>query len=270
MRAIFFGRKNMALRALDHILDRRWSVLAVIPKIAELNWMPRPHFRDGLEQRKVPFTDQPTLIQAINGEPSSDAVRKFLSEPVDLILSYLFPDRVLTPVLSLPRLGAVNFHPGPLPEYGGLAGYNYAILDRRTSYGVTAHHMNLTFDTGDLILRRDFEFDCDKATAFDLERMGRSHLLRAFEDVVQLVEAGIRLPSIPQGETRYTNKREFEASKKVDLQSDSAESIECKTRAFWYPPYTGAYVETEGTRFTLVPDVVLKQMVEGQESSEVV
>ena len=260
MRTIFCGRKRAALDALDHLLKRGWPVLAVVPRAAEPDWMDPPGFHDGIVERGLDYVTQKDLIDALVHGGGSATARSFLSEPVDLVISYLFPDRVQQPLLDVARIAAINLHPGPLPEYGGLAGYNYAILDEQDTYAVTAHHMDESFDTGDIILRKDFPFDWRISTALDLEKMSRPYLLSTFQEVVHMVELGSALPRISQGKTHYTTKDEFESSKVIDLAKDSPKDVEKKARAFWYPPYEGAYVINGGVKFTVIPECKLEEL----------
>jgi methionyl-tRNA formyltransferase len=260
MRTIFCGQKNVALTALDDILQRGWEVLCVAPRSAEPEWRERPHFAEGLKQRKLDFATQAEVLNTMAGRGGPAPVEQFLSEPVDLVISYLFPERVQTPLLQLPTIAAINMHPAPLPEYGGMSGYNDAILDQRKTYGVTAHHMDETFDTGDIILKREFSFDCDTVTAVELERMTRPCLAQTFRELVAMIDSGEPLPRIPQSETHYVNRQQFEASKILDLANETAESLERKARAFWYPPYDGAHFLIDGRKFSIVPNRELEQL----------
>ncbi|MCH8922730.1 MAG: hypothetical protein IIA67_06235 [Planctomycetes bacterium] len=260
MRTVFCGQKNVALTALDDILQRGWEVLCVAPRTAEPAWRERPHFAEGLQQRGLQFATQAEVLGVIAGRRGPESVEKFLSDPVDLVISYLFPERVQLPLLGLPKIAAINLHPAPLPEYGGMSGYNDAILDGRETYGVTAHHMDETFDTGDIILKKEFPFDCNTVTAVELERMTRPCLAQTFRELVAMIDAGEPLPRIPQGETRYINRQQFEASKILDLANETAQSLERKARAFWYPPYDGAHFVIDGQKFSIVPNQELARL----------
>jgi len=258
MRVIFCARKNVSLLALDHILKLKWQVLAVAPKTPEPEWAEKPTFEQGLEQRKIKYAHQDQVLEAIAGKSSPKFVKQFLARPVDLVISYLFPEKIKSPLLKLPTLAAINFHPGPLPEYGGRAGYNYAILERRKTYGVTAHHMEETFDTGDIILKRKFKFNAKTATALELEQITRPHLLNLFYEVVAMIQSKAGLPRRKQGRTRYVTRQEFEEAKQIDPVRENAEQIEAKARAFWYPPYEGAFLDIGGRHFTIIPEEQLK------------
>ncbi len=65
---------------------------------------------------------------------------------------FAFRNPVILPELLVrsARLGAINFHPGP-PEYPGSGCTNFALLDRATSFGVTAHLMEKIVDSGKIL-----------------------------------------------------------------------------------------------------------------------
>ena len=52
----------------------------------------------------------------------------------------------------------------------------------------------------------------------------------------------------------YLSKNQLEKLKKVNLKT---ENINDKIRAFFFPPYTGAYVVVKGKKFTLIDDEIL-------------
>ena len=54
-------------------------------------------------------------------------------------------------VLDIPTHGCVNIHASLLPQYRGSAPYQWAVLDGLTETGVTAQHMALKMDAGDVI-----------------------------------------------------------------------------------------------------------------------
>jgi len=58
--------------------------------------------------------------------------------------------------LGVGRLGAINFHDGPLPRYAGLHATTWAILNQETSHGVTWHEMREIVDTGAILQQRVF------------------------------------------------------------------------------------------------------------------
>jgi natural product biosynthesis luciferase-like monooxygenase protein len=66
-------------------------------------------------------------------------------------------------VLRLPRRGAINFHDGPLPRYGGLYAPNWALINQERMHGITWHLMTEQVDGGDILQQRHFEVAEDEA-----------------------------------------------------------------------------------------------------------
>ncbi|MGE3850242.1 MAG: formyltransferase family protein [Planctomycetota bacterium] len=250
MRVVLFGRRTIALDALDLLLARGHDVLPVVPRKAEPEWARQPTFADGVRDRGLGSC-------TLRDVPAHPFVT---SAPVDLLISFYFAERIRQPVLDLARVAAVNFHPAPLPEYGGIGGYNLAILHDRREFGVTAHHMDETIDTGDIILRHTFAIDAPRLTGHDLEAITRDHMLPLFTAFVDLAESGEPWPRVPQPQPRYTTWAAFEQMKLIDPARATPEEVDRHARAFWYPPYDGACIQVGDERFTLVPRCVLDRM----------
>jgi methionyl-tRNA formyltransferase len=165
-----------------------------------------------------------------------------LVEPAqaDYGISYLHPHRVAPEVLALPRVGFINFHTAPLPDFRGVAGINFAILEAVRIWGVSAHFMDATIDTGDIIEVRRFPILPDEETALSLDLRSQNVLFQLFVDVMDTILAGDTLPREPQGAGgRTISKADFEAARRI-LPSDPPELRERKRRAFFYPPHEGA------------------------------
>ena len=109
------------------------------------------------------------------------------------------------------RKSAINFHPAPLPEFGGFAFYNLAILEEKTSYGCTCHHMDSSFDTGDIVKVRTFPMNYETDTALSLERKTQKEMLLLFDEIIDLINDK-SLPSVPQDpkKHRYYSLEQFE------------------------------------------------------------
>ena len=86
-----------------------------------------------------------------------------------------------------------------------------------------------------------------------LEKMAQEAAYRLTLEVINNWEKEGRPVGKPQEKTgKYYSREDFEKAKKIDLNS-SAEEIERKIRAFYCPPYEGAYIEIEGKHFQLLP-----------------
>jgi methionyl-tRNA formyltransferase len=76
-------------------------------------------------------------------------VLRDLKPDVCAVVAYgrILPQRVL----DIPTKGCVNIHASLLPQYRGSAPYQWAVLDGLKETGVTAQHMVLQMDAGDVI-----------------------------------------------------------------------------------------------------------------------
>ena len=184
-------------------------------------------------------------------------------EDIDLVVSFLFWRKIRQPLIDLPRIGCLNFHPAPLPDLRGLGGYNAAILDNLSAYGVSAHFVDADLDTGDLVRVDRFPIDARRETARSLEQKSQERLVTLFEEVMAAARRDRALPRQPQGEGRYIGRKEFEEMRKIQAM-DSPAVIERKIRAFWYPPYPGATIELGGRTYTVIDDERLADIARNQ------
>lgn len=250
MRVIFMGRKPESIKALDFLIKNGFDIVCVvtIPKNKPVIWKKR--LWDYAEDKKIPVFDNKGIYRALKEGKLKD---------IDLVISYLYPYKVRKTLLELPKIGAINFHPAPLPELKGLGGYNVAILEDFTYYGVSAHYMSEKIDSGDIIKVIRFPIDAKKETALSLEIKTRPYLLKLFYEIMEEIKEGKKIESIPQKGGRYINREEFERMK-IIKPNDPTELIDKKIRAFFYPPYEGAQVELNGKRYTLITKELMEDI----------
>ena len=190
--------KRSAARALDWLVGQGVDVIAVVA--SEPDEFTREEQRVDLvaQRHGLPLVSDEELYAAPPGD-------------VDVVVSFLFWKRIREPLLSLGAIGCLNFHPAPLPDMRGLAGYNVAVLEGMSEWGVSCHFVDPEFDTGDLVEVNRFPIDPDTATAFSVDLESQEHLLELFERVMGRALAGEELPRTPQGPGRYVTREEFEA-----------------------------------------------------------
>jgi methionyl-tRNA formyltransferase len=247
VRVVFLGKcKRSATRALESLVEDGVDVAAVVASEPD-RWTHEEQRLDLVAERHgLPLTAEDELYAA----PPSD---------IDLVVSFLFWNRIREPLLSLGRSGCLNFHPAPLPDFRGLGGYNVAILEGLPEWGVSCHFVDDSFDTGDLVEVDRFPIDPQAETAFSLDVRSQEQLLSLFRRVMATALAGEELPRTPQaGPSRYVDRAEFESLRVVRPGDD----LERKLRAFWYPPYPGAVLEVDGRRLTLIDEALLAEVAD--------
>lgn len=244
---ILLGSKPASVVALSVLLERGWDVkYVVVARNFDLSWYGGQSIEELASAHGVPCTTQSQLPRDTR---------------VDFVVSYQFRNLVKADVLAMAERAALNFHAGPLPEFGGFAYYSVAILEDVSVYGCTCHHMDEGFDTGPLLKVRRFPINAPQETAVSLEAKAQEEMLRLFVDVCQLAESGTELPAEEQdrSKSRYLNRQEMEALKAIPDGAD-AETIDRYARAFWYPPYESAYVHVNGTKVEVVPRIASERL----------
>ncbi len=247
VRVVFLAKhKRSAARALEHLVERGCEVAAVVAGPVNEHTVDSQRVDVVAERHGLPQPGEEELYDGSLGE-------------VDLVVSFLFPRLIRAPLIELPRTACLNFHPAPLPDLRGLGGLNVAILEQHGEYGVSAHHVSESFDTGDIVEVERFAIDPDRETAWSLDLKSQERLLALFERTIARLLEGEPLPREPQGEGRYVTAEEAEALRVV-RPGDTPEDTARRIRAFWYPPYEGAVLELDGRRYTLLDEPLLEEL----------
>lgn len=244
---IFMGSKPGASVALLALIERGWDIRAVaVTKSAYQPWTPGPTLAEIAERHGLPVCLQKDLPR---------------DRTADFVLSYMFRNLVKPDVLALARRAALNFHAAPLPEFGGFGTYNRAVIEGHDRFGATCHYMDTGFDTGDILKVRYCDIDPAAETALSVERRAQETMIRLFHEFCELAEAGARLPRTAQDPARrgYRTAEDLAAMKRIPDGAD-AETVDRYARAFWYPPYEGAWTEVEGVRVEIVPRAVKDEL----------
>lgn len=181
----------------------------------------------------------------------------------DIIISYLYNKLIKEPLISFPKFGCINFHPAPLPDCRGRGGCNFAILEKRSTWGATAHFVDENFDTGQIIKVFSFSFDYKLETAISLKNKTFNIMFDLFKSIINDIQVNGRPIGITQkcNDGKYYSYVSMIEQMKIDVNNDD---IDTKIQAFWYPPYSGAYIEMGGKKYTIVNDFILKHLKENQ------
>ena len=149
------------------------------------------------EARRLGF---PTLPAARVKDPA--LAEELYGAGVDLLLNVHALHIVHDALLALPRIGAFNLHPGPLPEYAGLDAPSWAIYNGEAAHGVTLHWMVPLVDAGAVAYEARFPIDAaDTGLSLSLKcvKAGLPLVGRLLDDAEHGAE---RIPRLTQDLTR--------------------------------------------------------------------
>ena len=148
MRVVFMGTPDIAATCLKRILADGFEVVGVYTQ------PDRPKGR-GMKMiysavKEVALAENIPIFQPENFKADEDVeALRALNPDVIAVVAYgrILPQRVL----DIPAKGCVNIHASLLPQYRGSAPYQWAVLDGLKETGVSAQHMALKMDAGDII-----------------------------------------------------------------------------------------------------------------------
>ena len=148
MRVVFMGTPDIAATCLKKIIADGFEIVGCYTQ------PDRPKGR-GMKMvyspvKEVSIANNIPVFQPENFR-SDEVVEEFRALKPDIcaVVAYgrILPQRVL----DIPTCGCVNIHASLLPQYRGSAPYQWAVLDGLKETGVSAQHMVLEMDAGDVI-----------------------------------------------------------------------------------------------------------------------
>jgi methionyl-tRNA formyltransferase len=173
--------------------------------------------------------NQPLIYAGDRREPLPPEVLNWKGDlMISFISSWVYPESLLSNV----SYAAINFHPGS-PEYPGTGCTNFAIYNGENEYGVTAHHMKATVDSGDIIAVKRFPLKKED-TVYEVTQHCYKLIEEMFYEIMECILQGQPLPHSSEKWKRkpYTRKQLNEL---CEIRPDmSAEEIEKRIRATTY------------------------------------
>lgn len=131
----------------------------------------------------------------------------------DLLVCYTFPFRIPPEILAIPRCGAVNLHPSPLPRYRGPNPARMLYVGEPT-LGATLHRIEPDFDTGPILSQHERPTPRDASREQVIAAWSEA-LTAALTDGAAAALAGE--PGMPQEHARATYAASFtEAERWLD------------------------------------------------------
>jgi len=123
------------------------------------------------------------------------------------LIAFVTPEIVSKSILAKFGYGAFNFHPGP-PSYPGWAPAHFALYERETEFGATAHVMIEQVDAGPIIDVAMFSISAG-ISVLGLEGLAYAHLAQLFwRSAKSLATDPQTLPTLPikWGHRKYSRR----------------------------------------------------------------
>ena len=148
MRVVFMGTPDIAATCFKRIIADGFEIVGCYTQ------PDRPKGR-GMKMvyspvKEVAIANNIPVFQPENFK-SQETIEQFQSLKPDICAVVAYGRMLPQAILDTPTCGCVNIHASLLPQYRGSAPYQWAVLDGLKETGVTAQHMVLEMDAGDVI-----------------------------------------------------------------------------------------------------------------------
>ncbi|MDA3900293.1 MAG: formyltransferase family protein [Spirochaetes bacterium] len=149
-------------------------------------------------------------------------------------LGVVFLGRWVPPeIFNIPRLGFINYHPGPLPYLRGMEPDTFAILEGWNSIWGTVHKINEGFDTGDILFTTPKieinEYATPVSVLHDLTQAG----IELIHETVHAISKDKDIPRQQlEGSGSMATFKMAMANSYIEWEHDSNQILNRKLRAF--------------------------------------
>ena len=172
----------------------------------------------------------------------------------DVVLCWGFSWKLPQEALDVPRLGAVNQHPAPLPRHRGPLPMAWALREGDEEFWVTWHRMDAELDTGPILAQATVPIEDDETT---IEQMGPKLIEGSLDLLPRVFE---RLAAGDPGDAQSTEGASWAGHFEEDYASvdwsQPARKIHDQVRA-WHLTFgmgavVGPIAELDGERVKLL------------------
>lgn len=137
-------------------------------------------------------------FHSIQNPNSPEFLAQAAARRSDLIVSVACPYILKQPLLAMPRLGCINIHHAPLPQYRGMMPTFWQLYHGESSVGLTIHSMGEKIDEGSALLQERLAIE--KGETLDrLIRRSKRHAAHCLARVLRALQANSAVCS-PLGE----------------------------------------------------------------------
>jgi UDP-4-amino-4-deoxy-L-arabinose formyltransferase/UDP-glucuronic acid dehydrogenase (UDP-4-keto-hexauronic acid decarboxylating) len=161
--------------------------------------------------------------------------RRFNALDVDHIVNFNATVLFSQALLATPRIGAINFHPGLLPDYAGLNVHQWAMLNGEARTGATIHVITPVVDTGPVLARSTVDIDAADTGLTLYMKLLRSGAGLMAEVLHRVAESGFEGAEPQDLARRHLYRRRDRPSGRIDF-SKAANHVHRFVRALSYRP----------------------------------
>lgn len=164
MRVLFMGTPDLAACVLKKLIEDGQEIIGVVTQPDKQKGRGKAMSFPPVKEMALSYNlDVYQPVKAREAE-FIEIIRKMNPE---VIAVAAFGQLLPKELLEIPKYGCINVHTSLLPKYRGAAPIQYCIINGEKETGVTIMHMDVSLDTGDIILQEKIPI-AEKETAGSL------------------------------------------------------------------------------------------------------
>lgn len=236
MRIIYMGTPDFAVPCLDRLVKDGYDVALVVTQ---------PDKPRGRKQEMTPSEVKVCALghgievyqpESLRTDEAYEYLRKY--EP-DYIIVAAYGKILPKRILDLPKYACINVHGSLLPKYRGAAPIQRSVLSGDKVTGITTMLMGEGLDTGDMLLKTEYEIDINATSGEVFDALSQS----APDLLIETIEKFTKGEIIPekQNESEATHAAMLSKDEAVIDWSKTAAEIHNTVRGMapWPVAYTG-------------------------------
>jgi methionyl-tRNA formyltransferase len=180
-----------------------------------------------------------------NKMKDAEVQEAYLELRPDLVILAFVTDLIPEPLLDIPPLGTICYHPSLLPRHRGASGINWAVIQGDSRTGLTILWVDKGIDTGPILLQKEIDINPDDTTGSlyfnSLFPLG----IEAIVEALDLIKSG-KAPKISQDDALATYEPPCDDTVAAIDWSKSASDVYNLVRGC--DPQPGAYSTLKGEK----------------------
>lgn len=249
-KVIVFGYDELLPASIEFFSNTDTQISAVVFPSNRKDWRANK-IRQIIEEKGFLTLEQPPRKEI------SEFTEKLRQIKPDFIYVWSYSMILPQEIIEIPKHGCINVHLGLLPEYRGVNGIRWALLNGEEKTGVTIHFMDSGIDTGDIISRVSFPITSED-DILSLMKKSKTAGLYLLKNCWQKIASG-KANAIPQDESKanyYSAK--MSSLETIDWSKSNIE-IHNLIRASVIP-FSGVYTFWNGHKLVMRKSVPTKNI----------
>jgi methionyl-tRNA formyltransferase len=242
IRALVFAYHNVGVGCIKALLDAGIQIELVVTHADDP--------RENIWFASVAALCQERGIPYVEPEASDllELLPRFQKIAPDYIFSFYYRHMIVSDILAIARIAALNMHGSLLPKYRGRAPVNWAILHGETETGASLHIMEAKPDAGDIVGQMAVPIDPDEDATAVFAKVSNAAIEVMRAALPELLQG--RVPRTPNvlAKGSYFGGRKPEDGR-IQWSQDALQ-VHNLIRAV-APPYPGAFTDWQGARMVI-------------------